>query len=106
MSEYLSNEQKERLMRHFKRLGEVVNETLSASEEIQDMLGQIREFGFGVELTMLIGLGLSPSSRRSDKAKTSDLLSQETKEFILTQEDKLFLSSNGITIDAEYGSIQ
>ena len=97
-----SHEKKDELKRLFKRLGEVINDTLSHSKEVQDILSQIRIFGLGVDLSMVVGLGLHARSDSEQEGIFSpETVNEGEIRFELTSGDKAFLSHNKIrlTID-------
>ena len=94
-----SYEKKDELKRLFKILGEVINDTLSHSKEVQEILSQIRIFGLGVDLSMVIGLGLYS---RSDGDHEILLSSDEEKiRFELTSGDVAFLEDHKLKLSLD-----
>jgi hypothetical protein len=92
-----SHEKKDELKRLFKRLGEVINDTLSHSKEVQDILSRIKIFGLGVDLSMVVGLGLHARSDSDQKGvfdPNPDKVSEGEIRFELTSGDKAFLAHN------------
>jgi hypothetical protein len=84
-----AHENRNELKQLFKRLGEVINDTLSHSEEVQEILQEIRILGMGVDLSMVIGLGLY-----SHADGTHEILFDSDEEgirFELTPADMAFL---------------
>ncbi|MGA1844794.1 MAG: hypothetical protein ACMUIS_09575 [bacterium] len=84
-----AHENRNELKKLFKRLGEVINDNLSHSEEVQEILHQIRILGMGVDLSMVIGLGLY-----SHADGTHEILFDSDEEeirFELTSADRAFL---------------
>jgi len=96
-----SKEKNDSLKLYFKRLGEIVNETLSQSKEFQEVLNQIKSFGFGVDLSMIIGLGLYVNSKQTVKDYESGPLLKEGIRFEITSEDNVFLQRNGLRFDID-----
>lgn len=86
----------------FKRLGEIINETLASSKEVQEILKQIKDFGLGVDLSMVMGLGLY---YRPDMSQNFGIDNDETQngniKFEITSGDEKFLRQNrlGLAID-------
>ncbi|MGA1842513.1 MAG: hypothetical protein ACMUIU_18015 [bacterium] len=97
-----SYEKKDELKRLFKKLGEVINDTLSHSKEVQDILSRIRIFGLGVDLSMVVGLGLHA---RSDSDQEGVLGPEKVSEgeirFELTSGDRAFLEHNKIRLNID-----
>jgi len=96
------HEKKDELKRLFKRLGRVINETLSHSDEVQEILSQIKVFGLGVDLSMVIGLGLYTSAD-SDHEALLGTESEENEEirFELTSGDITFLEHHKIKLNMD-----
>ena len=93
-----SSEDKEELKGLFKRLGEIINETLADSEDVQEVLGQIRNFGLGVDLSMVMGLGFH---YRPDVCQDLDGPFDGKIRFELTSGDRKFLGHNKISLDID-----
>ena len=95
-------ENKEELKWLFKRLGEIINETLADSKEVQEVLGQIKRFGLGVDLSMVMGLGLyyRPDSCPNLTAELEEPPEGELR-FELTSWDESFLKLNGLLFRME-----
>ena len=97
-----SYERKDELKRLFKRLGEVINDSLSHSREVQDILSEIRVFGLGVDLSMVIGLGLySRSDGGQDIIFDPDELPEEKIRFELTSGDAKFLEHHKLKLSLD-----
>ncbi len=94
-------ERKEKLKWYFKRLGEAINDTLTHSQEVQEMLSQIRGFGFGVDLSMVIGLGLYSNMNDPQNDFEKEAPFREEIRFELTPEDMAFLQQNNLCLDIE-----
>lgn len=99
-----SHENKDELKKLFKRLGEVINDTLSHSKDVQDILSQIRIYGLGVDLSMVIGLGLhTRPDADQDMVFGPETVPEGEIRFELTSGDKAFLEHNKLrlTIDKD-----
>ena len=98
-------EKKDELKRLFKKLGRVINDTLSHSDEVQDILSQIKIFGLGVDLSMVVGLGLYTNSETDQEIVFGTETEQPEEEirFELTSGDLTFLERHRIrlTMDTE-----
>lgn len=97
-------EKKEELKKLFKKLGRVINDTLSHSDEVQEILSQIKIFGLGVDLSMVVGLGLYTNSETDQEIVFgTETEQQEEIRFELTSGDLTFLERHRIklTMDAE-----
>ena len=95
---------KEELKGLFRRLGEVINETLADSKEVQEILKVIKGFGLGVDLSMVMGLGLY---YRPDVSQDFGLDKDDTQgdkiKFEITSGDMQFLEKNrlGLIMDKD-----
>jgi hypothetical protein len=97
-----SHEKKDELKRLFKRLGEVINDTLSHSKEVQDILSRIKIFGLGVDLSMVVGLGLHARTDADQEGVLGpDTVSEGEIRFELTSGDKAFLAHNRIRFNID-----
>lgn len=81
-----------------RQLGMAVNDSLSNSDQVADILGQIREGGYDVLLILELTVGFSKRGKNSivHRAKISTE-SQKSFEVRLTEEDSAFLKSLRIT---------
>ena len=97
-------EKKDELKRLFKKLGRVINDTLTHSDEVQEILSQIKIFGLGVDLSMVVGLGLYTNSETDQEIVFGTETEQEEEiRFELTSGDLTFLERHRIrlTMDTE-----
>ena len=81
------------------KLGEAIHESVSDSEEIADVVREIREQGFDVLLMLEATIGLNQVSDEEEGATPTD----ETVEGPFTRTDLSFLKSLRITTE-EHGS--
>ncbi len=80
------------------KLGEAIHESVSESEEIADVVREIREQGFDVLLMLEATIGLNQVEDEDEKTNSTD----ETVEGPFTHNDLSFLRSLRITTE-EHG---
>jgi hypothetical protein len=82
-----------------KELGEAINESLSESEQIADVIGKIKAGGYDVFLVLEATIGFN---RREDAAEAGPALVKAAKsepEFKVSAQDMKFLKSLRISLD-------
>jgi hypothetical protein len=91
---------------NFKRLidqlGHAINESLSESDEVADVMARIRESGYDLFLILEVTIGFNKRGE-TDLARTPRAKRKEPREarFRLTNQDAEFLRALKITIDEE-----
>jgi hypothetical protein len=88
--------------RLIKELGQAINESLSESERIADVMGRIRAAGYELFLVLEVTIGFN--RREEANFVHRQKLSAEhprDSEFRLTNEDAQFLRALRITVDDE-----
>ena len=87
-------EQDPQFKESIRQLGMAVNDSLSESEQVADILAQIREGGYDVLLILELTVGFSKRGKNSvvhrERINTQ---SEKTFEIRLTDEDSAFLKS-------------
>lgn len=102
LSDWERNEKKDELKWFFHKLGEAINDTVNHSEEVQDILNQIKKFGLRVDISMIIGLGIYNSFPDKDvKNKEGNDHLEKSIRFELTTDDRAFLALNKIVLNLE-----
>ncbi|MBN2372997.1 hypothetical protein JXL19_04330 [bacterium] len=101
MIEGESKEKKEELKLLFKKLGDVINDTLSHSDDVQEVLRQMRKWGLGVDLSMVIGLGLYCNTDLMQKDSGNGAIPNEEIRFELTTEDRAFLNELNLRLNID-----
>ena len=81
------------------KLGEAIHESVSESEQIADVVREIREQGFDVLLMLEATIGLNQVDEAEENVVTTD----ETVEGPFTRNDLSFLRSLRITTEEETG---
>ena len=84
-----------------KELGEAINESLSDSEQISEVVSRIKEGGYDIFLVLEATIGVSKQGEKSpDKTSLVTTLSTNP-EFKINDQDLKFLKSLRIKIDEE-----
>lgn len=86
-----------------KELGTAINESLSESEKIAEVMGRIRAAGYDLFLVLEVTIGFNKNEdvERPRRAKSSSGRRKEAHEFRLTSEDAEFLRELKISVDGE-----
>jgi hypothetical protein len=81
-----------------RQLGNAINETLSESESIAEVIGEIKKEGYDVFLVLEATIGFN---KRDEEEGTSSLEPKisETTEISFTAQDHAFLRALKITVD-------
>jgi len=82
------------------KLGSVINETLSDSDKIADVIGVIRETGYDVFLVIEATIGFNKLKKNTTDAVTDDF-QRLPAELTFTDQDQEFLKSLKIYIEEE-----
>jgi hypothetical protein len=93
----------DKLKRLMKELGSAINESLSESEQISDVMGKIRAAGYDLFLVLEVTVGFNKSGagERSRRGKSSAIRKGETQQFHLTTQDEEFLRELKISVDVD-----
>jgi hypothetical protein len=84
-----------------KELGDAINESLSDSEQISEVVSRIKEGGYDIFLVLEATIGVSKQGEKSpDKTSLVTTLSSNP-EFKINDQDLKFLKSLRIKIDEE-----
>src|SRR5665811_2612852 len=91
----------QQLKQLMKELGEAINESLSDSEQIAEVVSRIKEGGYDIFLVLEATIGVSKQGEKSpDKTSLVTTLSTNP-EFKINDQDLKFLKSLRIKIDEE-----
>ena len=93
----------DKLKRLIKELGSAINESLSESDRISDVMGKIRAAGYDLFLVLEVTVGFNKSgvAERPRRGKSAAVRRSETQEFHLTSEDADFLRDLKISVDVD-----
>ena len=93
----------DKLKRLIKELGSAINESLSESDRISDVMGKIRAAGYDLFLVLEVTVGFNKSgaTERPRRGKSTTTRRSETQEFHLTNEDAEFLRDLKISVDVD-----
>jgi cell division GTPase FtsZ len=89
-----------RLKNMMKELGEAINNSLSDSDEIADVISRIKAGGYDVFVVLEATIGFNQNGEGDEEA-TSDELEQSSAEFKITTQDLKFLKSLRISVGEE-----
>ena len=81
-------------------LGNVINESLSDSERLGEVIGDIRENGYDVFLVVEATIGFNKRDQ-GDAMDTTDTVSQLPTELTFTAQDQAFLKSLKINVEEQ-----
>lgn len=86
-----------------KELGTAINESLSESDKIADVMGRIRAAGYDLFLVLEVTIGFNQSEQtgRSRRARSSSSRRKDAHEFHLTSQDAKFLHDLRISVEGE-----
>jgi len=90
----------QQLKQLMKELGDAINESLSDSEQISEVVSRIKEGGYDIFLVLEATIGVSKQGEKSDKTSLVTTLSTNP-EFKINDQDLKFLKSLRIKIDDE-----
>ena len=90
----------QQLKQLMKELGDAINESLSDSEQISEVVARIKEGGYDIFLVLEATIGVSKQGEKSDKTSLITTLSTNP-EFKVSDQDLKFLKSLRIKIDEE-----
>ncbi len=88
----------QRLKHLIKRLGGAIDQSLSQSDAISEVIGEIRKEGYDVLLVLEATIGFSKRQEESE-SDNSSVLTHEDLERNLTEQDQQFLRALSIKLD-------
>lgn len=93
----------DKLKRLMKELGSAINESLSESERISDVMGKIRAAGYDLFLVLEVTVGFNKAGAadRPRRGKSGAGRKGESQQFHLTSEDAEFLRDLKISADVD-----
>lgn len=93
----------DKFKRLIKELGEAINDSLSESERISEVMGRIRSAGYDLFLVLEVTIGFNKHDEAgaATPRKKSSSRRRQIQEFRLTSEDAEFLRDLKISIDDE-----
>ncbi len=91
------------LKRLIKELGGAINESLSESDRISEVMGRIRAAGYDLFLVLEVTVGFNKRGEppRSRRSRSSPGRRAESAQFRLTTEDAEFLRDLNISVDVD-----
>ena len=88
----------QRLKHLIKRLGGAIDQSLSRSESISEVIGEIRKEGYDVVLVLEATIGFNKRQEQSSRTQ-SPVLTHEDLDSSLTEQDQQFLKALSIRLD-------
>lgn len=82
-----------------KELGEAINDSLSESEEIAEVISKIKAGGYDVFLVLEATIGFNKQEQEEEEATESAGRRSNHTDFKVTSQDMKFLKSLRITLD-------
>ena len=90
----------DRLKKMMKELGDAINESLSESEEIADVISRIKDSGYDIFLVLEATIGFNKRDEESDALPGPDVVTSiREPDFTVNAQDMKFLKSLRIAID-------
>jgi hypothetical protein len=94
----------QQLQKLMKQLGDAINETLSDSEQIAEVISRIKAGGYDVFLVLEATIGFNKREEESEPAKRRPASPRKSEpEFKVSTQDLRFLKSLRISIDGKDG---
>lgn len=87
------------MKQRIKELGDAINETLSNSEQIAEVIGRIKEEGYDVFLVLEATVGFNRQDGDTAPEATGEAESDSTPELKVNAQDMRFLKSLRISMD-------
>lgn len=91
----------EKFKRLMKELGNAINDSLSESDKVADVMARIRAAGYDLFLVLEVTIGFNKSAESGPPRRTRSPRRKEVQQFKLTMEDAEFLRGLKISIDEE-----
>jgi hypothetical protein len=89
----------EKLKPLMKELGEAINESLSESDQIAEVITRIKAKGYDVFLVLEATIGFNRRDDEKDAGKPASSLRKTEVEFKINAQDQKFLKSLKISVD-------
>lgn len=91
----------EKFKRLIKELGNAINDSLSESDKVADVMARIRGAGYDLFLVLEVTIGFNKSTGSAPARRSRTLRRKEIQQFQFTTEDAEFLRGLKISIDEE-----
>ncbi len=88
----------DRLKELIQQLGNVINESLSESESLAEVIGEIRESGYDVFLVIEATIGFNKRDGE-EKSSAPEKISRVPTELTFTDQDQAFLKALKINVE-------
>ena len=88
----------QRLKDLIKRLGNAIDESLSESDAIEEVIGEIKKEGYDVLLVLEATIGFNRRPADSEERKTETVTHKDLDDS-LTEQDQKFLKALSISLD-------
>ena len=82
-----------------KELGEAINESLSESDQIAEVISRIKAGGYDVFLVLEATIGFNRRGNEEDASKSASSSRTNDIEFTINAQDQKFLKSLKISVD-------
>jgi hypothetical protein len=90
----------ENFKKMIKELGDAINESLTDSESVADVIGRIRTAGYDLFLVLEVTIGFNKREGANRAPGEKDVaVANGKKEFLLTNQDTQFLRSLKISVE-------
>jgi hypothetical protein len=89
------------MKQRIKELGDAINESLSSSDQIAEVIGRIKEDGYDVFLVLEATVGFNRKEAEGEEPldNVTEITSQEEPELKVNAQDMRFLKSLRISVD-------
>jgi hypothetical protein len=94
-------ELEDKLKRLIKELGNAINESLSESDRISEVMGKIRAAGYDLFLVLEVTVGFNKHGEPQRSRRSRSSVNPEVQQFRLTSEDAEFLRDLKISVDVD-----
>ena len=91
----------EKFKRLIKELGNAINDSLSESDKVADVMARIRAAGYDLFLVLEVTIGFNKSAEVASPRRRRASRRKEVQQFQLTTQDAEFLRGLNISIDEE-----
>ena len=88
----------QRLKKLIKRLGNAIDESLSESDAIEEVIGEIKKEGYDVLLVLEATIGFNRRPAESEDGKVAEVTHKDL-DASLTEQDQKFLKALSISLD-------
>ncbi|MGH9358981.1 MAG: hypothetical protein ACRD22_19825 [Terriglobia bacterium] len=91
----------EKFKRLIKELGNAINDSLSESDRVADVMARIRAAGYDLFLVLEVTIGFNKTGEATPPRRTRPSRRKEVQKFNLTTQDAEFLRGLKISINEE-----